>query len=208
MKKSIIPSLALAAALTLSSPLITRAAEGDASTQNAAPQLVLKQDFERGDSVRDWHLQTPKGTKAYSLTLDNGANAAHSGNAALKYEVTEASEKERYVFSGAKLPASDNTEGRTLRVRFYARTAPAAEEQAFTFRVLERDEAKPTGWLGGKIDAIKIEPSAEWKEYSFTGKLASTTQGLTLYVVAKNPQVGQAVWVDDLSIEVVPTAAQ
>jgi hypothetical protein len=206
--KLIIPAVAVAAALTLSAPFAARATEADAAPQSAAPQLVLKQDFERVDSIRDWHLQTPKDAKAYALTLDNGANAAHAGQAALKYEVTEASEKERYIFSGAKLPVDANTDGRTLRVRFYARTASAAEDQAFTFRVLERDEAKPTGWLGGKTEAIKIEPATEWKEYSFTGKLGAKTQGLTLYVVAKKPALDQAVWIDDLSIEVVPAAAQ
>jgi hypothetical protein len=205
--KLIIPAVALAAALTLSAPVTSRAAEGDAP-QSAAPQLVIKQDFERADSIRDWHLQTPKDAKAYALTLDNGANAAHSGQSALKYEVTEASEKERYIFSGAKLPADANTAGRTLRIRFYAHTASAAEDQAFTFRVLERDASKPTGWIGGKTEAIKIEPSTEWKEYSFTGMLAPATQVLTLFVVAKKPALGQAVWIDDLSIEVVPAAAQ
>lgn len=202
--KLAISTLALAAAMTVAYPSAMHAAEADAPAQGAAPQLVLKQDFERADSIRDWRLQTPPGAKAYSLTLDNTANAAHSGQAALKYEVTEASEKERYIFSGAKLPAGPagvKTPGRSLRIRFHARTA-AAEGQAFTFRVLERDEAKPTGWLGGKLETIQLEPSTQWKEYFFTGKLADKTQGLTLYVVAKKPTPGQVVWIDDLSIEV------
>jgi hypothetical protein len=206
--KMTLPVVALAAALTLSSSLPLRAAEPEVTPQTAASQLVLKQDFERGDSVGQWHLQTPAGAKAFSVSLDNSANAAHSGQAALKYEVTEESEKERYIFSGAKLPADGDMANRTLRVRLFARTATAADDQAFTFRVLERDSAKPTGWIAGKNEAIKFEPSTDWKEYSFTGKLAPTTQGLTLYVVAKKPALGQSIWIDDLSIEVVPTAAQ
>jgi hypothetical protein len=178
----------------------------NANPQNSATQLVLKHDFERNDSVGLWRQQTPKDAKVNALTLDT--SGAHAGNSALKYEIVNAEDAERYIFSGVNLPPNPDGAERSLRIRVWARTAPNGETGTnFTFRVLERDESKVTGWLGGKNDAIRFEPSADWKEFVATGQLKAATRGLTIYVVALKPQVGQSVWIDDLSVEVVPTLA-
>jgi|GEM_PF-4966236 len=170
-----------------------------AARANGAPQLALKQDFERIDSVAAWRNQTPSTS---ALNLDTAPHQSHSGTGALRYQISAKSDKEIYIYSGVKLPADQNSNGRMVRIRFYARTAPAAET-VFAFRVLERNEKSTTSWLESKTDAIKITPSADWKECSIIGKLADGTRGLTIYLVARNPQPGQTIWLDDLSVEII-----
>jgi hypothetical protein len=171
-----------------------------AAHADGAPQLVLKQDFERIDSVAAWRNQTPP---ASVLAQDNKPHQSHAGSGALQYKISAKSEKELYIYSGVKLPVDESSNGRMVRIRFYARTAQV-KNTAFSFRVLERNEKSPTGWLEDKTDTVKIAPSTDWKECSVTGKLAAATRGLTIYIVALNPQPGQTIWLDDLSVEIIP----
>ncbi len=173
----------------------------------APAQLVLKQDFERSDSVADWRQWLPAGAPANSLTRDSAPQQSHAGEAALRYEIRNESSDARYIISGAKLPEGADVAGRTLRVRLFARSSALAPEQQVRFRVLERNANGVNGWLGGKENLLPLKTSTEWQEFNTTAKLATTTRGLTLYFVFPKPLPGQTLWIDDLSVEVVPPTA-
>lgn len=192
------PSLLLGA-LLLGSPTLYAADGG------AAPQLVLKYDFERADSIANWRQDLGKGSKPDFVTLDSSGTQSHSGMAALKFEVANDSEGPRHVYVGAKIPTEADIAGRTLRARLFARTEniPANE---VTVQILERNATSVMGWLSGQQKLLPIESSKEWKAYETTGTLSPSTRVVTLFVTINQPRAGQKIWIDDISLEVIQPA--
>jgi hypothetical protein len=167
---------------------------------DTAPALVLKYDFERADSAANWRQDLGKDAAPDKIFVD--ATVAHSGQSALKFEIAKDAEKPRHVYTGAKLPAEQDGEGRSARLRLFARTSGVGAGEA-SVRILERDSTKVLGWLEKKETLLPLESSADWKEYEVTGKLSPSARGITLFVILKNPRAGQTIWLDDVSLELL-----
>lgn len=203
MRYSFVAALLVATVLAWESPAL-RAMEIAVATQ-----LALKEDFERSDSIGPWHQELPKGAPSNILEIDNTPLHCHSGSGALKFEITNQSDNERFVHRGTKVPESAGGKGRQLRLRVFARTASAAGQQPqIVLRVLQRDQTAVIGWLEGKTDLVPVSPSSEWRAYTVTGQLAPGTRSVMVYAVIKKPTPGQTLWLDDLSLEVVSTTPQ
>lgn len=162
--------------------------------------LVLKDDFERADTVAKWRQDLGKEGTPDKITVDS--TTAHSGQSALKFEIARDATGPRHVYTGSKLPVTDANPGRSIRLRLFARTKdiPAGE---VSVRILERDDTKVLGWLEKKETLLPLESSSDWKEYEITRTLSDSARGVTLFVFLKNPRAGQTVWLDDVSLELL-----
>jgi hypothetical protein len=162
--------------------------------------LVLKYDCERADVLANWHQDLSKESKPDKIIVDT--TASHSGQSALKFEITQDAAGQRSVYCGAKVPIQDNKPDRSIRLRLFARMNGVSPGEAGV-RVLERDQSKVLGWLEGKETLLPLEPSPDWREYEVLGKLSDSARVVTVFVFLRNPRARQTIWLDDLSLELV-----
>lgn len=167
-----------------------------AAAPSTAP-LVANFDFESPSATAAWHEMPSKNAAPSVVKLDQ--DNPHSGKAALIFQTPASTSGSRFIFTGISLP-SDHPQ--RVRVHFYARTAKLDAGDA-EINLLERDKEKVLGWCGGKQALVKIDPTADWKEYAAEVDVKPEAQVLTLMIRINHPNAGKTVWVDDLSIEFV-----
>lgn len=207
MKKTL---LSLSSLFTLAS--ITLITPGQAGEN---PELLAKYDFEGIPAwIPNWgagyqnSYKPATGWKTpfkVSLCPEN----PHSGDNALRIDLHESADGEKIVHSPA-ITISAPEEGappRKVTIRAFVRTAEL-EEGGAGIRILERDEKGASlRLLEGEKSIIPIPESPEWSELTAEGTLHSQTRSLSFMVVVYQPHAPATVWVDDVSIELLPAEA-
>ena len=185
------------------------------ASAQTAPGLVAKYNFEDIPTwIPDWgagHGSTYKpatGWKTpFKVSLDS--ENPHAGANALRFELLESSEKEKLVHGPAiKIsPApADRPGDRRISVRLFARASGLTGKGA-GIRVLERDEKGASiRLLGNAKSLIPLANSADWTELTAEGVLHSRTASITFMVVAYQAEIPATVFIDDVSIELAPSA--
>ncbi|MFA6959402.1 MAG: hypothetical protein WC205_01470 [Opitutaceae bacterium] len=181
------------------------------------PELLAKYNFENIPAyVPDWgagHGSTYKpatGWKTpFKVSLDSGN--PHAGANALRFDLLESSEKEKLVHGPAikiAAPADGAIGERKLLVRLFVR-ASGVTGKGVGIRVLERDEKNASiRLLENKNSLIPVSNSADWVELQAEGVLHSRTRSVTFMVVAYQSEVPATVWIDDVSVELVPASGR
>jgi hypothetical protein len=182
-----------------------------------APELLAKYTFENIPVyVPDWgagHGSTYKPATGWKTPFKVSLDSAnpHAGDNALRFELLESSEKEKLVHGpGIKIaaPAEGAVGERKLVVRLFVRSSGITGKGA-GIRVLERDEKNASiRLLGNKTSLIPVPDSADWVELDAEGALHSRTRSVTFMVVAYQSEVPATVWIDDVSVELVPASGR
>jgi hypothetical protein len=185
-----------------------------AAQTGRTPELLAKYTFENIPAwVPDWgagHGSTYKpatGWKTpFRVMLDAGN--PHAGASSLRLELNESSPKEKVVHGPAirVAPASaDNPGGRRVRIRLHARSAGLVDKGA-GIRVLERDEKNASiRLLAGQKSLVAVPGSTDWVELEAGGALHSRTASITFMLVVYQSEVPASVWIDDVSVELLPS---
>lgn len=202
--------------LTLLCPFAAALLAASPSAQ-AAPELLAKYNFEGVPSwVPDWgagHGSTYKPATGWKTPFKVALETAnpHAGGNALRFELLESSEKEKLLHGPAiKIapPASDDFNDRKVVVRLFVRSSGLTGKGA-GIRVLERDaQGASIRLLGGKNSLLTVPDSGEWMEIEAEGVLHSRTASITFMVVAYQSEVPAAIWIDDVSVELVSVPAR
>jgi hypothetical protein len=180
----------------------------------AGPELLAKYNFENIPAyVPDWGAglgstyKPATGWKTpFKVSLDS-ANP-HAGAHALRFDLLESSEKEKLVHGPAIKIAAPDVGERKLLVRLFVRSS-GVTGKGVGIRVLERDEKNASiRLLDNKTSLISVPDSADWVELEAEGALHSRTRSVTFMVVAYQSEVPATVWIDDVSVELVPASGR
>lgn len=128
----------------------------------------------------------------------------HSGTGGLQVEIQPGTEGEIRVHS-PNMPVVPGESGTPVQIRAYVRME-GAEPGTIGLGILEKSEAgKSLGYVGGKEKLVALdEASKEWQEVILQGKLNSATRSIILMLTI-DPQSSPAfVWLDDVSVELLP----
>lgn len=175
------------------------------------PTLLAEYDFEKIPAhVPNWGAglgstyKPATGWKTpFKVSLDQ--DNPHSGDNSLRIEILEPSDKEKIVHSPAiKIEPADGE--RKVRVRLFVRSTGFGEKGA-GIRILERDETGASiRLLGGGKTLIPVPDSPDWVELDAEGVLHSRTASISFMVVAYTQEAPATLWIDDVSLELVPVA--
>ena len=177
-----------------------------------APTLLAEYDFEKIPAyVPNWGAglgstyKPATGWKTpFNVSLDQ--ENPHSGDNSLRFELLEPSNKEKIVHSPAIKVEPAGGE-RKVKVRLFIRSTGFGEKGA-GIRILERDEAGASiRLLGDAKTLIPVPESPDWVELDAEGVLHSRTASLSFMVVAYTQEAPATLWIDDVSIELVPPVA-
>jgi hypothetical protein len=180
-----------------------------ASPPPEVPLLLAKFNFENLPAwIPDWGAghgsqYRPatgwRGPFRVSLDMDN----PHSGDAALRVDLLEATEKEQIIHSPA-IPVTESPGLRQVRVILFVRSDGRLGETGASIRVLERDrDGRSIGLLSGRERLGHVPDSPEWVEIKVQGTLNSRTRSITFMLVATRPDTPSTLWADDISIELL-----
>jgi hypothetical protein len=193
----------LAAAL-VASCLVSARAEN-------APVLLAKYDFEDipawipnwGAGLGSTYKPATGWKTPFMVSLDT--DNPHAGGSALRFELLEPSEKEKIVH-GPAIKVEPSEGERRVRVRLFARAVGFGETGA-GIRILEKDEKGASiRLLNSKNTLIAIPDSPDWVELDAEGVLHSRTASLTFMVVGYQMEAPATLWIDDVSVELEPSA--
>lgn len=181
------------------------------------PEFLAKYNFENIPAyVPDWgagHGSTYKPATGWKTPFKVSLDSAnpHAGDNALRFELLESSEKEKLVHGPAikiAAPADGAVGERKLVVRLFVRSS-GVTGKGVGVRVLERDEKNASiRLLGNKPSLIPVPDSADWVELEAEGSLHSRTRSVTFMVVAYQTEAPAIVWIDDVSLELLPASAR
>lgn len=183
------------------------------------PMLLAKFNFEETPAwIPNWgaanngSYKPATGFKAPFVVKLDPADP-HSGENALRFDLIEnrppdaKGSGERLVHSPQiDVPPFTGKGPARLVVRFAVRTK-GIYEGGLGIRVLERSEQKTSlGLLGNKDSILEIPETPTWKEFEISAKLRSGTRSIAFMIVMYGHQQAPAtVWIDDISLEYLPS---